>query len=90
MDKNNNQTYIHKGSLGIQTGCLGGHSQGTEPKQLSIVEIYWNSIRVNIATQPTGYSGVTWFVHYPEGLGVVHVHQLGTETDILQRCGQEG
>ena len=40
--------------------------------------------------------GVTWFVHNPEGLGEIHtkmsfhVHQLGTETDILQRCGQVG
>ena len=40
--------------------------------------------------------GVPWFVHNPEGLGKIdtmisfHVHQLGTETDILQRCGQVG
>ena len=33
--------------------------------------------------------GVTWFVHNPEGLGEIHtmmsfhVHQLGTEADIL-------
>ena len=37
-----------------------------------------------------------WFVHNPEGFGEIHtivsfhVHQLGTETDILQKCGQEG
>ena len=40
--------------------------------------------------------GVTWFIHNPDGLGEVHtmmsfhVHQLGTETDILQKCGQVG
>ena len=40
--------------------------------------------------------GITWFVHNPEGLGEIHkmmsfhVHQLGTETDILQGCGQVG
>ena len=40
--------------------------------------------------------GVTWFVHNPEGLGEIHtkmsfhVHQLGTETDILQKHGQVG
>ena len=40
--------------------------------------------------------GVTWFVHNPEGLGKIHtmvsfhVHQLGTETHILQRFGQVG
>ena len=47
-DKNSNQTYIHKGSLGIQTGYKGGPAWGTEPEQLSAVEVYWNSIRINI------------------------------------------
>ena len=41
-DKNNNQTYIHKRSLGIQTGCLGAPAWRTEPKQLSVVVAYWN------------------------------------------------
>ena len=50
LDKtqNNNQTYIHKGQWGIQTGCLGGPAQGTEPKQLSVVDVYWNSSRIVI------------------------------------------
>ena len=43
--RNNNQTYIHKGQWGIQTGCLGGPAQGTE--QLSVVEVYCNSSRLN-------------------------------------------
>ena len=40
--------------------------------------------------------GVTCFVHNPGGFGEIHtmmsfhVHQLGTETDILQMCGQVG
>ena len=38
-DKDNNQTYVHKGFLGIQTGCLGGPAFRTEPKQLSAVEV---------------------------------------------------
>ena len=29
--KNNNQTYVHKGFQGIQTGCLGDSVWGTEP-----------------------------------------------------------
>ena len=47
-DKNNNQTYEHKGSLGIQAGCLGVPAWGTEPKQLSVVEVYWNTSRIII------------------------------------------
>ena len=31
--KTNNQTYIHKGLWGIQTGCLGGPAWGTEPNR---------------------------------------------------------
>ena len=46
--ENNNQTYIHKGSLGIQTGCWGGPGWGTEPRQLSVVEVYWKLIAINI------------------------------------------
>ena len=40
--------------------------------------------------------GVPWFVHNPEGLGDIHammsshVHELGTETDVLHRCGKVG
>ena len=45
---NNNQTYIHKGQWGIQTGCLGGPAQGTEPEQLSTGVVCWNSSRIVI------------------------------------------
>ena len=46
--QNNNQTYKTKGEWGIQTGCLEGPAEGTEPEQLSVVEVYWNSSRIVI------------------------------------------
>ena len=43
------QSNLHtQGSLGVQTGCLGGPERGTETEQLSVVEIYWNSSRIVI------------------------------------------
>ena len=43
-----NQTYIHRGLWGIQTVCFGGPASGTEPEQLSVVEVYWNSSRISV------------------------------------------
>ena len=30
------------------SGGLGGPAWGTKPEQLSVVEVYWDSIRINI------------------------------------------
>ena len=46
--QNNKQTYMHRGQMGIQTGCLVGPAQGTEPEQLSTGVVCWNSSRINI------------------------------------------
>ena len=36
------------GSIGHPNWLLGGPAWGTEPEQLSVVQIYWNSSRINI------------------------------------------